>query len=158
MNKSSAGLTILLLCSFLAAGGPPALAADQELLELTRAVIQVDRREIVASTLNLAPDEAEIFWPLFQAYSDEIGLVKEREAQLIDDYVASYDNLTDARAAELLDIWIGLAEDALRIRKSWIKRFKKELPATTVARFFQLDNRMNVVILAELAQLVPALR
>ena len=62
-------------------GGPPALAADQEILELTRAVIQVDRREIVASTLNLTPDEAEIFWPLYQTYSEEIGLVKEREAK-----------------------------------------------------------------------------
>ena len=162
MSKTRASLHILFLSLFLAATWSPIPARDkedvQEMLTLTRAVIQVERREIIASTLNLAPDEAEIFWPLYQAYSEEIGLVKERHTQFVDDYVASYDNLTNEMASALMDRWLDLERDALQIRRTWVKRFSKQLPATTVARFFQLDNRMNVVIRAELAQLIPALK
>jgi hypothetical protein len=161
MNKTRTRILMFTLLTAMA--GVPGLATaesrtDDETLDLTRAVIQVERREIFAKTLNLGPEESEIFWPLYDAYSSEVGLVKERQLVFVTDYVNSYESLTDEMAMEFLDRWLDLEQASLKIRREWVKRFTKELPATTVARFFQLDNRMNAIIRAELAQLIPALR
>jgi hypothetical protein len=158
MNKSGTGLCLLLLLLSLLGSRPAPAAGNEETLELTRAIIQADRREFIAGTLNLTPAEAEIFWPLYEAYAGEAGLVKERQAQLVDDYVRSYEQLTNEMALQIMDRWLDLEQKSLNIRRAWVKRFNKDLPATTVARFFQLEHRMDVVIKAELAQVIPALR
>ena len=158
MSKIGTVLCISFLFLSLAGINPPLAADHEETLQLTRAIIQVERREIIAGTLNLTPEEAVLFWPLYEGYVLDARLVKERQAQLLDDYVRSYEHLTDKVAGDLLDRWLDLEQKSLTIRRTWVKRFNKELPATTVARFFQLDHRMDVVIKAELTQIIPALR
>ena len=44
------------------------------------------------------------------------------------------------------------------MKSTFVPRFGKVIPATQVARFFQIDNKLDAVINAELAKLIPLAR
>lgn len=136
----------------------PALAADDSMMSVTRSVITAQRQDIVEKTLDLDEADALVFWPLFEQYREDMSLVKERQLQLLEEYIAVYDQMTDEQAAVLVQRWLDLQGDALKVRKTWVRRFNRKLPARLVTRFFQLDHRMDIIILAEVAEIVPLLR
>jgi hypothetical protein len=63
--------------------------------------------------------------------------------------------LTDAYAEDVLKAYFDIKSDLLRTRKKYIRRFGKILPMLKVARFYQLENKMNADVDAELAFAVP---
>ena len=152
MRELIAGFILLGLASGPATGQ----AKDQS--DVTRSIIQAERRSIVAATMQLDYGQAALFWPLYDAYRDEVGLVNERTFKLLDDYAAAYPTLNDDQAARLLDEWLDIERDTLDIRHKWARRFGRRLPARVVARFFQLDSRLDTVVRAELAKVVPLAR
>jgi hypothetical protein len=53
---------------------------------------------------------------------------------------------------------VGIEEERLRLRRSWIARMGKALPPRKLARYFQLESKLEAVVRADLAQqilLVP---
>src|SRR5262249_40458717 len=80
-----------------AAGG----AAGEDItsnIELTRASIQLRRQALVTAAMDLAPKEAEAFWPLYREYRMEMAKVGDRLSKLLVQYAGQYDTLTDAQA------------------------------------------------------------
>ncbi len=87
-----------------------------------------------------------------------MGRLNERQLQLLERYVRQYDSITDSQATQLMDRWLDLEGEAVKLRRAWVRRFNRQLPARLTFRFFQLDQRMDTVIRAELGQVLPLLR
>jgi hypothetical protein len=141
---------------------PPASGeAQQEAMEdlrLTRAVVQVERQAIVSQAMDLTPEEMEGFWPLYRAYRLEAAKIGDRIVSLIQRYSASYDNLTDATADKLLTDFVQVEQARARLKATFLPKFKKVLPAKKVARFYQVENKLDILILAEIADAIPLAR
>ncbi len=149
------GITVCV--AFLIALAPSAVRAAEG-AEPSIAEIRAERRFIVETTMKLDEAQALVFWPLYQGYRDEVAPVNEQLFELIDDYMAAYDSLTDAQASEMLDRWLGVEHRAIEVRRKWVHRFRKALPPRVVARYFQLDNKLDAVIRADLARVIPLAR
>ena len=78
---------------------PPAAepgAAGEDIttdIELTRASIQLRRQALVTAAMDLAPKEAEAFWPLYREYRVEMAKVGDRLSKLLIQYAGQYDTL-----------------------------------------------------------------
>jgi hypothetical protein len=142
------------------ASAPP--EADQEDLTsdiaLTRASIQLRRQAIVTAVMDLAPKEAEAFWPLYREYRMEMAKVGDRVSKLLVDYTGQYDTLTDEQANQIMKEWISIEKAKTSVKDKYVARFKKILPARKVMRFFQADNKLDAVLNAQLASIVPLAR
>ncbi len=142
------------------ASAPP--EADQEDLTsdiaLTRASIQLRRQAIVTSVMDLTPKEAEAFWPLYREYRMEMAKVGDRVAKLLVDYTGQYDTLTDEQANQIMNEWISIEKAKTSVKNKYVSRFKKILPARKVMRFFQADNKLDAMLSAQLASIVPLAR
>ena len=142
--------------------GSAAPEADQEDLTsdiaLTRASIQLRRQAIVTSVMDLTPKESEAFWPLYRDYRVEMAKVGDRISKLLVQYSEQYDGLTDAQASQILKDWISVEKARTGVKDKYVSRFKKILPARKVMRFFQADNKLDAVINAQLASVVPLAR
>ena len=152
MSHIVAGSLVLILAAGSAAG------QAQDTFEVTRSIIQSERRSIVADTMKLDETQASEFWPLYDSYRDNIGLVNERSIKLLEDYAAAYETLTDSQAGRLMDEWLDIESVRQEIREKWVRRFSRRLPQRVVARFFQLDNKLDTVVRAELARIIPLAR
>ena len=132
----------------------PAQEINDE-IELTRSVIQTQRQAIVTAAMQLSGDESESFWPLYREYREAMRKVDNRSVKLITDYSENLDIMSDEIAQEMLKEFIGIRQGELDVTRKYLKRFQKILPATKVARFFQLENKLDAVIDFELASEVP---
>ena len=129
---------------------------DQFVIE-ARALLQEGRREIIAEELRLDDSEAEAFWSAYEDYHADIMVVRDRYVELIAGYLARYEagDLDDKYAKELLDDWLKYKGDKLKVQKQHVKKFSKVLSMRKVVRFYQLENKMDAEIDAELAIFIP---
>ncbi len=108
--------------------------------------------------MDLTPEEMQCFWPLYREYWVEMAKVGDRLVVLIDTYAASYDNLTDETADKLIGEYMAIEKERTRVRAKYLPRFKKVMPARKVMRFYQVENKLDISILAELAEEIPLAR
>jgi hypothetical protein len=143
------------------ASAPQAADQDEDLtsdLALTRASIQLRRQAIVTSVMDLAPKEAEAFWPLYREYRMEMAKVGDRVSKLLVDYAGQYDTLTDEQARKIMKEWLSIENAKMSVKSKYVSKFQKILPARKTMRFFQADNKLDAVINAQLASVVPLAR
>jgi len=130
--------------------------ADDEIAQ-GRAMVQAGREEIIRIELSLTEEEAESFWPIYAAYTGDTAAIMDRYTVMITDYVRRYDSgdLSDEYASDLMETFFGIKQELLDVRIGYLPKFKRVLPALKVARFYQLENKIEAEIDAQLALAVP---
>ncbi len=146
---------LTLLCLFPAA--PVAAQTDSSIAQ-TGGRLRGIFEQKVRSKLPLSENEAQVFWPLFREYRDETAFVGERAAELLEDFVASYQTMDDQQASSLMRDWMSVQQQRLDVRSRWVDRFLAVLPARTVTRFFQLENQFDTLVQAEVAKGIPLVK
>ena len=55
----------------------------------------------------------------------------------------------------MLDKALKVEESRLRVRREFMERMAKAIPPRKVARFYQIDNKLDAVVRADFARQVP---
>jgi hypothetical protein len=118
-------------------------------IETMRKDARAGKAEILGKTMALDSTQAAAFWPVYKQYEAELQTVNNDRLAIIQDLAEQFDSLDDAKAKALLDRQMVFEEKKLALAKKYKDEMLKVLPAKTVARFFQVDSRLNK--LAELA-------
>lgn len=140
---------------FVMSVAPALTQGVQESLELSREVIDQQKRVIVAGSLPLSNEEADAFWPLFDEFQKELKKLDGRSDRLIASYTAEYATLSDVRARAMLDEALAIEEDRAKLKRKWVKRMARALPPRQLVRYFQLENKFQAVVTADLARQIP---
>lgn len=146
------------VCLALALKLVATVAPAQEInddIELTRTIIQTQRQAIVTAAMQLTAEESQTFWPLYHEYRESMRKVDDRSVSLISGYADNIETMTDEIAQAMLKELISIRQAELDVTRKYLKRFQKILPANKVARFFQLENKLDSVIDFELASEIP---
>jgi hypothetical protein len=149
-----------------AASPGPSLAADTPIvnekftdlepgIQMLRDEVGQDRRDIVASAMLLTPSEGKIFWPLYDQYRAAQRKVGDRKVKLITDFIANRSTMSEEQAEELTKEALSIEEKRTETKEDYVKKMSKVLSARTVARFFQIDNKLDAVVDAGLAGRIP---
>ena len=137
---------------------PDDKAQTAEEIRLTREVINNERQALVTRAMDLTPAEMQRFWPLYRQYRLAASKVGDRITTLITTYVDNYQNLTDQVANKLLTEFVRLEEDRARLKAQYLPKFKKVLPPKKVIRFYQIENKLDTALLADIGQAIPLAR
>jgi hypothetical protein len=137
---------------------PPAETQADEEIRLAREVINNQRQALVTKAMDLTPGEMQCFWPLYREYRSETKKVGDRIVALINTYADHYQHLTDKAADKLLTEFVGIEKERARLKAQYLPKFKQVLPPRKVARFYQIENKLDSAILAEMAQAIPLAR
>jgi hypothetical protein len=137
-----------------------AKAADKpadvdQLVELLRKDVRAQKADIVAKTMKLDADQAAAFWPVYKAYDAERQALGDQRLFVIQDLADHFDALNDAKAKGLLERSLAIEEQRLALEKKYKDEFLKVLPAKTVARFFQVESRLDKLIDLKVASEIP---
>ncbi len=147
-----------LLCSTVVLGqsSESSILRNQELAS-ARSLLQAGRADIIREELRLSDEESAEFWPVYDKYHAEIMAVRDRQAKMIAEFVRRNREgvLTDEYAEDLIKDYFEIKGDLLNVQESFLERFRQVLPALKVARFYQLENKMDAGIDAQLALFVP---
>jgi len=152
-------LPILLILPLIIAGA--AQAVDENAKEgvlVTRAMIVADRTQVVLNTLHLSDEEIKVFSPVYVEYWEEMNLLNDGLEKLILNYSDNYNNLTDEKALEMLDDYLDFQKKKVALRKKYVKKFKKVLTPKKLVQYYQTENKMDAIIMVELARRIPLVK
>jgi hypothetical protein len=143
----------IILCGVFAA----MLHADEG---TSRAVInwqamKAQKKALFGNHLELTDAEAAAFWPVYDVYQVELDGVRARQAMLILDFAEHYAQMTDEKAMELVQASLALRLEHQVLLSSAVAEMKGKAPGVQIARFVQIENKIDAMIQAELALSLP---
>jgi len=128
---------------------------SDEQIQLLRKDIRAQRKQLIAANMKLRGAETEKFWPIYEAYVDELVAINRTKYDLLKQYAASYDTMTDQEAGTSVGKWVTVDESVAQLRLKYIPIFRKVLSARNTALFFQLDRRIQLMIDLQLVSQLP---
>jgi hypothetical protein len=124
-------------------------------IQLLRSDIQADKNTIIAHTMQFTDAESTAFWPVYRDYARDQQAIGDKRLQLIKDYAHSYDSMDDNKAKDLVQRMINIEDETLNLREDYWPKFMKALGARRAARFYQVDNRLTLMVNLQIAANVP---
>ena len=126
-------------------------------MEILRQKIKADKKLVVAANMNLTEPEAKAFWPVYDAYQNDLQRINQRIGKVISEYADAYNTgrVEDDTAKRLLNETLAIEEAETKLKRTYATRLEKAIPATKVARYMQIENKIRAVIRYELAAEIP---
>ena len=133
--KTIVSLYFLLLFSFALAAQPPGGGRPK----MDREDIESMKIAFLTRKLNLSPEEAQKFWPVYNSFSDEIKNIKEGRAERMKDSKENFANMSDKDVEKLIDTEISSRQQELDVLKKYHSQFKQTLPIKKVALLYRAE-------------------
>lgn len=90
------------------------------------------RVSFINQKVNFTPQEEQLFWPLYNEYSDKLEIARKTFRQ---QYVKKIDfnNISDKESESYINAEIALKQKEYELFKEYFEKFKKILPIKKVA-------------------------
>jgi hypothetical protein len=153
--RTTRSLSTLALALLLLAPVARAEEGAQTTMDIVREGLKSDKKVLVATNMELTDAEAKAFWPVYDRYQKELFDVQSQLVEVVEEYAATRDTLTDDQAKGLVERYLGAEEARTKVRRSYLAAFAKTLPGKKLARFYQIENKIDAVVRFELASEIP---
>ncbi|MBW2238635.1 MAG: hypothetical protein JRD87_07665 [Deltaproteobacteria bacterium] len=137
---------------------PMAQEKPADNMQLVREKIQTDKKLFIAQNMNLTESEAKVFWPVYENYQKDLEKLVDKTVKLIENYSANYQTMTEEAAKELINGYLAIEGERVALMKSFLPKFRKVLPEKKVARYYQLENKIDAVVNYGLAKQIPLVK
>ncbi|HXY62740.1 MAG TPA: hypothetical protein VEJ22_07405 [Nitrospirota bacterium] len=119
--------------------------------------IKADKKALVAANMDLTEPEAKRFWPLYETYQTDLEALNKRMAAMIKSYADALktNSMDNEKAKKLTATFLSIQADEVRQMQSYVPLLSKVLPATKVARYLQIENKIRTIIKSEMVAQVP---
>lgn len=89
--------------------------------------------------LDLSPDEAKVFWPIYNDMQEEQNTIRKERYQKMISFrkVTEIDNLTDAQIQSLITSEFDFRQLDLNLEKKYFYKFKAVLPIKTIGKYYR---------------------
>jgi hypothetical protein len=146
-------------------GGNPAIPSEAEnqkknteaYIALLRRNVRQEKAEIMGSVMALSASDAAKFWPIYSAYEAELSKLNDQRVQNIKDYARDYDQMTDAKADELVQRALLFQKQRNDLLAQTYGRVKQALGAVTAARFAQVEHQLLLLVDLQIAASLPVI-
>ncbi len=152
-------LAIALTISFFGIAGT-GLAQDKpaDTMEIVKEKVRTDKKLFIATNMELTESEAKAFWPVYEQYQAELSKLRDRDVKLIEAFAANFGTMSDDVAKSLLDDSLSIDSDYQKLRQSYLAKFRGVLSDRKVARYYQLESKIEAVLEYEQAKRIPLIQ
>jgi len=115
----------------------------------------VEKKAVVLSNMHLKGETKENFGKLYEEYQVKLIETQMAEMALIANYAKDHKNMTNENSDKLIVEWLAVEETKLALKKEYMVKFKKVMPSSAVIRYFQIENRLQILRKAKAASQIP---
>jgi len=127
-------------------------------IESLRADVRADKVAIITAAMQFNDQDSKIFWPVYRKYEADLMKVNDQRLALIKSYGDKFVSMTDADAKAMIDQSLDFESRRTDVKKKYAKEFEKAgLSSLTVAKFLQLEHRLDLLVDLKIASELPAL-
>jgi Spy/CpxP family protein refolding chaperone len=132
---------------------PAPSAADE-----ARKAASADKRGLVEKNMQLTPEEAKKFWPIYDAYQKELDKIVQKQNRAVLDYVNGESSMTDANAKRIAREVLAADAEEQKLRERTSKKMLEALPAKKAVRFLQIENKLRTLNRYDIAERIPLVK
>jgi hypothetical protein len=136
------------------ASAQPKASVDQD-IQMLREDVRAQKKQIVAANMNLTPDEATKFWPIYDQYTAEVAKIGDARVALIKEYAQNYGTMTDVQINDLMKKETSIDQQFSALRLKYVPIFEKAISAKKTALWYQIDRRLDLLVDLQLAANIP---
>ncbi len=148
-------ITLCFITPAIAQTGAADKPADN--MQILRDKIKADKKFLVAANMQLTDAEAKGFWPIYDAYQKELDKIHKRGQDMIDFYGEAFvsKSMDNAKAKKIVADFLAIKSEELKQAKAVTQKLSKVLPATKVARYLQIENKIRAIVNYDAASKIP---
>ncbi len=102
--------------------------------------------------LNLSPEEAQKFWPVYNKFSDELKNIREERMNRMKDTRENFDQMPDKDVEKIIDAEITSRQQELDILKKYHGQFKQSLPVKKIALLYRAEEDFKRELLEKIRE------
>lgn len=122
---------------------------NRDLKQEKREKIQAEKIAFISSELDLSPEEAQVFWPVYNQYEDEIDKVRATRKKYMKE-LKKAKNLSGDRAYELFELIFETEKQESDIRLNYLAKFAQILDKKKAALVFIAEEKFKRELLKKL--------
>ncbi len=132
-------LPVLLLMFFFSSWAQPGGKEMQERIKAQKVAFITER-------LNLTPDEAQLFWPIYNQFEDKTNAIRQNDLREVRQAMRR-GNLSDNEAQQLLDQFMAVEDKLHAAKKQLVKDLGKAIPPQKIIQLKSAEDAFNQKIL-----------
>ncbi|MCX6631233.1 MAG: hypothetical protein NTW28_26780 [Candidatus Solibacter sp.] len=156
-----------LACLGLAFAGPLAMAQTpptpqqtqeanlQAYIGMLRQDFQKDKVAVLTELMDLDPQEAAKFWPVYNQYDQALTKLADERNAFIRMYAENYATLSDEMATRIAMGMMDVESRRVALRKQYFPRVSQALTPKDAARWLQIEAQMEKVIDLQILASLP---
>ena len=144
---------VLFLLAFAIFGGQ-AIAQNNE-AEMMMSMFKVEKKALLMDFLKLNEEEAALFWPVYEEFNMDRGVISKKRIELITKYADEYNTITAEQIDELVCESFANRASLEKLHKSYYNKFKKAVGPKRAAQFVQYERFVDNAINTELNNNLP---
>ncbi|MBL7886872.1 MAG: sensor of ECF-type sigma factor [Flavobacterium sp.] len=141
--------TITLLLLFLSIASYSQPGKFKEKLQQKKEQVKSMKIAYITSELDLTPDEAAKFWPLYNDFEEKQREIRQERIKNYMDRSQSSDKLTEKEATTLINQMETAEEELHQLRKKFITNLKGVLPATKILKLKKAEDEFSKKLLQQ---------
>lgn len=117
-----------------------------------REKIEAMKIGFITQKLNLTPEEAQKFWPVYNKFSDEMEKSRKGYRGKVMEETSDVDNMSNADAEKALNDMIAYRAAEVELLKKYTTEFKKVIPSQKVVKLFLAEQEFKKELLKQLKE------
>ncbi len=124
-------------------------------IQLMKQDVQAIKDDVIKHTMAFTATESDAFWPVYRRYSTDQRAIADKRLALITEYAQKLEKLDNATASSMTKRLFQVEDETQRLREKYYPEFEKAIGAKRAAKFYQVDNRLSLMVNLQLASEVP---
>ncbi len=149
----------LAVCLFSAAalmaqpqGGKP----DEQQRKKDFERIRSEKIAFITSELDLTPEEAQVFWPVYNQCSNEMQEAHKKAMSIFGEIRGKKgDELSEKELEKKLDAYVQASKASSQVMADWYPKFKEVLPVRKVAKLYEAEEAFQMRMIHNLRNNPP---
>jgi len=124
-------------------------------VDLMRKDLKEDKVAILTELMELSPEEASKFWPVYNEFDKELTKLADQRIALVRMYAENYGSLTDQKVTELALGVLDLEANRNGLKRKYFQRISQAVTPKLAARFLQIENQIEKIVDLQIASSLP---
>lgn len=109
----------------------------------------------ITNELELKPEEAQTFWPVYNRYHGELETLRKKHTAELLAAKVNFDSYSDEEVSKLIDDEMDYRQKELDLQRKYSAEFRKVLPVKKVARFYRAEQQFKINLIRDMRQTNP---
>jgi len=113
--------------------------------------IKAQKIAFITERLNLSPEEAQTFWPIYNAFENKVNKMRQYDLREVREAMQR-GNLSDGEAQDILDKFMNVEEHLFEAKKQLVKDLRKVIPPQKIIQLKASEDAFNKKLMKILQQ------